>query len=124
MTTSSPPSKPANASTRSSTRPWRIDSKKICAESIRTTTRVSRSFDRNLRRFVMKFLNKKLSLAAAVIVVGITLAYATVTYVARYTVAGTEVFRINNDGSVLSQGGLTAVGPWKRGNTATGSSVT
>lgn len=72
----------------------------------------------------MKFLNKKLSLAAAVVVVGITLAYATVTYVVRYTVTGTEVFRVNNDGSVLAQGGVTSFGPAKAGNTATGASVT
>lgn len=72
----------------------------------------------------MEFL-KKGKWLPAVLLVGtlISVAYAA-TYIQRFTVLGTEVWRINNDGSLVNAAGITSVGPARRGNTATGSGVT
>lgn len=73
----------------------------------------------------MNFLKKnKWASFVGVSIIFVSLAYATVTYKVRYTTLGTEVFRIESDGGIVAQGGVAAVGPWKRGNTTTGTAVT
>jgi hypothetical protein len=72
----------------------------------------------------MNFLRKKwIAGSLGLAIVAVSLAYAA-TYVQRFTVAGTEVWRIDNDGSVQNASSFTTIGPVKMGSSETGSSAT
>jgi hypothetical protein len=71
----------------------------------------------------MKF-SKKIALAAvAAVGIAVSLVYAA-SYAHRLTVAGTEIWRIDNDGSFQNQSSFTTIGPVKMGSNETGSSTT
>lgn len=69
--------------------------------------------------------SSKLTLVSAlgVVVLLFSLVYAA-NYAHRLTVAGSEIWRIDNDGSFQNQSSFTTIGPVKFGNNETGSSAT
>lgn len=72
----------------------------------------------------MNMFKKKTWLAGfAVVAIAISYLYAA-TYQQRFVLRGTEVWRVDDDGSLENNSSITTVGPIKYGNSETGSSTT